>query len=86
MKGVIQESSTSQKYKSSKGLDLEDILYTANVAKLYTNFDKQVWLDYSNCKGWKQNFFVRVQNDQIYQFCLFIHLVNLLKQEGKHCN
>ena len=50
MKGVVQESSNSQKYKSSKGLDLEDILNTANVAKMYTNLDKQVWLDYSNCK------------------------------------
>ena len=42
VKGIVQESSSSQKYKSLKGLDLEDILYTANVAKLYTNFDKQV--------------------------------------------
>ena len=76
MKGVVQESSTSQKYKSSKGLDLEDILNTANVAKMYTNLDKQVWLDYSNCKGWKHS--------HTKKFCMNSKWWNLKKAKIEH--
>ena len=44
--GIIRDSETSKIYKSSKKLELDDVLYIQDVAHLYWNYDKQIsWLE-----------------------------------------